>query len=168
MSHFSFLRLSRRRFSRGAKWRFFHGDILTRKPLLRKRDATTSCARFACRAQAARGCLIAIAAQRSQRLLDKLAAQLFFLLRRHLGVADDVDDTVTEYDPVGADHFGDRQRCGDLHGGDAGFFQFGCNRSAAASARTSRRCKNDRVDAQPFCFLGHLPPHAPGIGQRIG
>jgi len=116
----------------------------------------------------ARGRLTATAAQRIQRLFDQFAPHLFFLLGRNFGVADDVDDAVTEHSAIGADHFGDRQSRGDLHGGDAGFFQFGCDRSAAASAGASRRGKYDRVDAQPFGFLGHLAPHAPRIRQRIG
>ena len=77
-------------------------------------------------------------------------------------------DAVTEHGSVGPDHLGDGQGGGDLHGGDAGFFQLGGNRSAAASAGSSRGRKNDRVDAQPFGFLGHLASHAPRIRQRIG
>ena len=118
--------------------------------------------------KAASGRLPAISAQCSQRLLDQFAPQFFFLISRHLGVADDVDDAVTEHGSIGTDHFGDGQGRGDLHGRDAGFFQFGCDRSAAASAGTSRRRKYDRIDAQTFSLLGHLASHAPRIRQRIG
>ncbi len=75
---------------------------------------------------------------------------------------------IAEHSAIRADHFGDRQRGGDLHGRDTGFFQFGCDRSPAARAGASRGSKNDRIDAQLFGFLCHLPPHAPGVRQRIG
>ena len=106
--------------------------------------------------------------QSAERLFDQLAPHFLFFLRRHFGIADDVDDAVAEHGSVGADHLGDGQGGGDLHGWNTGFFQFGGDRSAAASAGPSRRRKNDSVDAQPFGFLGHLAPHAPRIRQRIG
>src|SRR6266850_6976182 len=39
-----------------------------------------------------------------QRLFHQFAAYFFFLLRRNVGVADDVNDTVAQYDAVGTDH----------------------------------------------------------------
>lgn len=57
-----------------------------------------------------------------QRLADQLPPHFFFLLRREFSVANNVNDAVAEHDSVGADHFGNGQRRGDLHGGDAGFF----------------------------------------------
>jgi len=59
--------------------------------------------------------------QRAERLLDQFPPHFLFFFRRHLGVADDVDDAVAEHGAVGADHLGDGQRRGDLHRGDAGF-----------------------------------------------
>jgi hypothetical protein len=74
-----------------------------------------------------------------------------------------VDDAGALHDAISADHFGDRPRGGDLHDGDAGFFQFGCDRSAAASASPSRRGQNHRVDAFPFNFFGHLAAKPAGV-----
>ena len=76
--------------------------------------------------------------QRVQRFLHELSPQFFFLCRRQLGVAGDMHDAGAEDDAVGADHFGDGFGGGDLHHGNAGFFEFGRDRSAAASAGSSR------------------------------
>ena len=42
-----------------------------------------------------------------------------------------------KHDTVGADHLGDGQGRSDLHYGNAGFFEFGRDRSAAARAGAS-------------------------------
>ena len=55
-------------------------------------------------------------------------------------------DAGAQYHAIGTDHLGDRFRGGDLHDGNTGFFEFGGDRSAAARARPSRRCENDRID----------------------
>jgi hypothetical protein len=61
-----------------------------------------------------------------------------------------MDDAGAQDDTVGADHLGDRLCGGNLHHRDAGFFQFGRDRSAAASAGASRRRKDDGVDPVLF------------------
>ncbi len=81
--------------------------------------------------------LFLVRLQGVERLLDKLAAQFFFVLRGELGVAGDMDDAGSQDDAVGADHFGDGSRGSDLHHWDAGFLEFGGDRSAAASAGAS-------------------------------
>lgn len=73
-------------------------------------------------------------------------------------------DTVTEYEAIDADHFGDGQRGSNLHRGDTGLLQFGGDRSAAARAGSSRRGEDDRIDRQSFCLLRHLPPHPARVG----
>jgi hypothetical protein len=68
-----------------------------------------------------------------------------------------VHDAVSQNHAIGADHFGDGQGRGDLHHRDAGFFQLGCNRSAAASARASGGGENDGVDAFLLDLLHQFP-----------
>jgi hypothetical protein len=48
---------------------------------------------------------------------------------------------------VGADHLRHRQHGRHLHHGNAGLFEFGRNRSTAASGRPSRGGEDDRIDA---------------------
>jgi len=82
-----------------------------------------------------------------QSLFHQTAPHLLLVLRRDLGVADHMDDTIAQHQPVGADHFCHWQRRGNLHCGDTGFFQLRSDRSAAASAGPSSRGENNRVDA---------------------
>ena len=56
-----------------------------------------------------------------------------------LGVADYVDDTIAEHQPVAAYHLGNRHSRSDLHGWNSRLFQLSGDRSAAASARASGR-----------------------------
>ena len=107
--------------------------------------------------------LLLIRLQRIERLLHQLAAQFLFILQRQLGVAGDVDDAGSQNDAVGADHFGDGQGGGDLHDWDAGFFEFGGDRSAAARAGASSGGEDHRVDAVALDFFDHLAPQAPGV-----
>jgi hypothetical protein len=67
-------------------------------------------------------------------------------------------DAGAQNDTVGADHLRDRQGGSDLNHGNARFFEFGRDRSAAARAGSSRRGEDDGVDAVLFDLLGHLPP----------
>ena len=95
------------------------------------------------------------------------AAQIFFILRRQLGVAGDVHNAVAQHHAVRSDHLGNRQCRSNLHHGNAGFLQLGRDRSAAARARSSRRSQNHGVDAVPLDLLRHFAAQAPRIGQRI-
>ena len=117
---------------------------------------------------AADRCLFSAGLKLRERFFQQLTANFLLVFGRNRGIADDVDNAVAEHRPVGADHLGDGQRRSDLHGWDAGFFQFGGDRSAAASAGSSRRRENDRVDAETLGLLGHFASHAPGVRQRIG
>jgi len=81
--------------------------------------------------------LFLVRLQGVERLLDELAAQFFFVLQWQLGITGDMNDAGSQDDAVGTDHFGDGSRRGDLHHWDAGFFEFGGDRSAAASAGAS-------------------------------
>jgi hypothetical protein len=103
-----------------------------------------------------------------QRPFHQFATQFFFLFRRDVGVADDVNDAVPSYSAVGAYHLCNRESGRDLNCRDTGLFEFGCDRSAAARARPSGGCKDNSVDAQLFDSFRHLAAHAPGIGKRIG
>jgi hypothetical protein len=76
---------------------------------------------------------------RRERLFHQSASKLFFILFRYLRIAHYMDDTIAEDQPIGAHHFRHRQRRGNLHCGDAGFFELRRDRSAAASAGPSRR-----------------------------
>jgi hypothetical protein len=53
-------------------------------------------------------------------------------------------------DSVRAHHFGDGHDRGDLGDGNPGFFEFGRDRSTAASGSASRRRQNHRLDS--LCF----------------
>jgi hypothetical protein len=79
-----------------------------------------------------------------------------------------VNDAVAAYSAVGTYHLCNRQSGRDLNRRDAGLFEFGCDRSAAARARPSGGSKNDSVYAQLFDSFRHLAAHAPGIGKRVG
>jgi len=79
-----------------------------------------------------------------------------------------VNNAVAKHQPIGANHLSDGQCRGHLHRWDACLFQFRRNRSAAASAGTSRGGEYDGIDAQTLGLLCHLPPHPPRIGERIG
>jgi hypothetical protein len=52
--------------------------------------------------------------------------------------------------PVRAHHLGDGHDRSDLSDGNPGFFEFGRDRSTAASGGASRRRQNHRFD--PLCF----------------
>ena len=71
-----------------------------------------------------------------------------------------MNNAVTEHQPIRADHLGDGQRRSNLHGGDTRLFQLGCDRSAAASAGSSRRGENDRIDAVPFGLFRYFSAEA--------
>ena len=101
--------------------------------------------------------LLLVRLQRVQCFLHQFSPQLFFLRGRQFGIAGDMDDAGAQDDTVGADHLGDRLRGGNLHYRDAGFFQLGRDRSAAASAGASRGRQDNGVDAVPFNFFGDLP-----------
>jgi hypothetical protein len=72
-------------------------------------------------------------------------------------------DAIAKHQSICADHSRNGHSRSNLHRGYSSFFQFSCNRSTAASARTSRRRQNDRVDAKLLCLLRHLPAHPPGV-----
>lgn len=80
-----------------------------------------------------------------------------------MGIAHDVNDTVTKHQAIGTDHFRHRQSRRDLHRGNSRLFEFRRNRSAAASARPSRGRENNRVYAETLGPFGHLPAHTPGV-----
>jgi hypothetical protein len=79
-----------------------------------------------------------------------------------------VNDAVAQYGAVGTHHLCNRESGRDLNRRDAGLFEFGCDRSAAARARPSGGCKDNSVDAQLFDSFRHFAAHAAGIGKRIG
>jgi hypothetical protein len=106
--------------------------------------------------------------QRLKSLLDQLPPKLFLIFVRETCVPDHVNDTVPEHQPIGSDHLRNRQRRRDLHGRNARLFQFSRDRSAAARARSSRRCEDYGIDSETFDPLGHFPTHATRIGQRVG
>ena len=85
-----------------------------------------------------------------------------------MGISDDVNNAVTQDKAVGTDHLRDGKSRRDLNGRDAGLFQFGCDRSAAAGARPSRGGKDNRINAQLFHSFRHLAAHAPRVGKRVG
>ena len=101
--------------------------------------------------------------QRGQRFVDQSPAHFFLFLGRNADIAHHLHNAVAEHDPIGPDHFRDGQRRSDLHRRDAGLFQFGRDRSAAARAGSSRGGENDSVDAQTFGFRRHLAPHTAGV-----
>lgn len=74
-----------------------------------------------------------------------------------------MNDAIPEHHAIGSDHSRDRERGGDLHGGNPGFFQLGGDRSAAARARSSGRRQDDRVDSEIFDLCGDLAPHTARI-----
>ena len=74
-----------------------------------------------------------------------------------------MNNAVTEHQSIRADHLGDGQRRSNLHGGDTRLFQLGCDRSAAARARPSRRSEDDGVDTEAFYLVGHFASHAARI-----
>ena len=76
--------------------------------------------------------------QRGESLLYKLSPEVLFVTRGELGVAGHMHDAGAQHDSIRAHHFCDGQRRGNLHHGDAGFFELSGDRSAAASARASR------------------------------
>lgn len=101
--------------------------------------------------------------QRIEGLLHELSSEVFLVGRRELGVARHMDDAGSQNYPVGSHHFSNRQSRGDLHDRDACFLELRRDRSAAASAGSSRRSQDDRVDAIPFDFLCHFPAEAARI-----
>lgn len=106
--------------------------------------------------------------QHVQSFFDQLPPELSLFGAGHRGIADDVDDAIPQHDAIGSDHLRDRQCRGDLHGGDAGLFQFCRNRSTAARTGTSRGCQDNRVNLQPPRLLGDFATHAPRIRKRVG
>lgn len=74
-----------------------------------------------------------------------------------------MNNAVTEHQSIRADHLGDGQRRGNLDGGDTRLLQLGCDRSAAARARPSRRGEDDGVDIEAFYLVGHFASHAARI-----
>ena len=64
-----------------------------------------------------------------------------------------MDDAAPLYHAVGADHFGHRHDRRDLGHGNTRFFEFGRDRSAAASGRASSGGENDRRHPFGFEFL---------------
>lgn len=105
--------------------------------------------------------------QSIEGLLHEFSPQFFFIGGSEFGVARYVHDAGSEDDPIGANHFGDRQGRGDLHDRDARFLEFGCDRSAAASARASRRSENDGVDTIGLDLGGYFSSQAAGIRERV-
>ena len=73
--------------------------------------------------------------------------QRFFLRWRQGWVAQDMDNTATLDDTVRADHLRHGQHRGDLHDGNTGLFEFGGDRSTAASGRPSGGGEDHRIDA---------------------
>lgn len=112
--------------------------------------------------------LSSAALKRFKRLFQELTTHFFLGLSRYRGIADDVNNSISEHGTVGADHLGDRQRRGNLNGWNTGLFKFRGDRSAAACAGSSSRGENDRIDTETFGFVGHLASHPPGVRQRIG
>jgi hypothetical protein len=101
--------------------------------------------------------------QSIEGLLNEFSPELFFVGGRKLGVACHMDYAGSQDHPVGSHHFSDRQGGGDLHNRNAGLLELCRNRSAAASARTSRRSQDDRIDAILFDFFCHFPAEAARI-----
>lgn len=64
-------------------------------------------------------------------------------------------------------HLRYRDDRGDLGDRNAGLFEFGCNRSTAASGRASRGGEDDRIDPLRFELRGDFPTQSAAIGQRI-
>jgi hypothetical protein len=64
---------------------------------------------------------------------------------------------------IGAYHLGDRLRGGNLHYRNARFLEFGRDRSAAASAGSSSRGENDRIDAVSFGLFRYLSTETAGV-----
>ena len=94
--------------------------------------------------------------------------QPLFLLRRQVWIAKHVDDATPLYHTIGAHHLRHRLYGGHLHDGNTGLFQFGRDRSAAASRGASGGGEDHRIDAILLQLGGDLPPQAPAVGQRIG
>ena len=103
-----------------------------------------------------------------KRLPQETLPQRFFLRRREVRIAHDMDNTTTLNDPVRADHLRHGQYRGDLYDGDTGLFEFGRDRSTAARGRPSRGRQDDRID--PLCLelLRNLTTEPAAVGQRIG
>ena len=106
--------------------------------------------------------------QRFQRLFHQFTPYFFFLLRRNIGIADDVNDAVAQYGAVGAYHLCNGKSGRNLNRWNAGLFEFSCDRSAAAGAGPSRGRKDNCINAQLFHSFSHLAAHAPRIGKRVG
>ena len=115
-----------------------------------------------------RALLLLIRLQPIQCFRHELSSQLFFLPGWQFGIAGDMHDAATQDDAVGAHHLGDRLCGGNLHYWDARFFQLGRDRSAAASAGSSRRGENDRIDAVSFGLFRYLSAEAACVRQRVG
>jgi hypothetical protein len=92
----------------------------------------------------------------------------FFLCWRQVGIPQDMDNTATLDNTIRADHLCHGQHRSDLHNGDTGLLELGCDRSAAASGRASRRGQNDRIDPLGLKLLGNLTTQPAAVGQRIG
>ena len=67
-----------------------------------------------------------------------------------------MDNATSLYDTIGADHFGHWHNGGHLGHGNARFFEFGRDRSTAASGSASSRGEDDRRNPFGLEFLRDL------------
>ena len=94
--------------------------------------------------------------------------QLLFFLLRQIGITQHVDNATALYNTIRTDHFGDRHDRGHLHHGNASFFEFGRDRSPAASAGPSSGGEDDRLHTFGFQFGSNFLPQTAAIGDGIG
>jgi hypothetical protein len=76
--------------------------------------------------------------------------QRFFLRRRQVWVAQDMDNAAALDDTVRPDHLRYRKHRGDLHYWDTGLFELSGDRSTAASGCPSRGGEDNRI--HPILF----------------
>src|SRR5262245_29664788 len=79
-----------------------------------------------------------------------------------------MDDTTTLDNAVRADHLRHWHDRGDLDDGYTYLFEFGRDRSTAASAGASRGGQNHGLHSLGLELLGNLPSQAAAIGERVG
>jgi hypothetical protein len=94
--------------------------------------------------------------------------QLLFFLLGQISIAKDVHNTTALHNAVRADHLRHWHDRGDLDDGDAGLFEFGRDRSTAASAGASRGGQNHGLHPFGLELLGNLPAQTATIGDRVG
>jgi hypothetical protein len=94
--------------------------------------------------------------------------QLLFFLLGQISIAKDVHNTTPLHNAVRADHLGHWHDRGDLDDGYTGLFEFGRDRSTAASAGASRGGQNHSLDSLGLELLGDLPSQTATIGDRVG